>query len=193
MLAELLEKAGERDFLRAVAEAVLQLLMETDVEGVIGAGRYERSGERTTWRNGYRDRTLDARLGALQIFVCSARSLHTFQWVDFATTGECLRAGPFSFLLNQLLSSLALWSCGRRVSVVQAQRQIHRAFKPHWSGSQSFMTSWIALVSPLRADPKLATRSRRHGHTGRPVTREPARRCGRSPKRSRPSRGRSRW
>src|SRR5512133_2550180 len=65
VLAELLGKAGDGDFLRAVAEAVLQLLMESDVEGVIGAGRYERSGERTTWRNGYRDRTLDPRLGAL--------------------------------------------------------------------------------------------------------------------------------
>jgi transposase-like protein len=59
VLADLLEKAGEGDFLRAVAEAVLQLLMETDVEGLIGAGRYERSGERITCRNGYRDRTLD--------------------------------------------------------------------------------------------------------------------------------------
>ena len=39
VLAELLEKAGESDFLRAVAEAVLQLLTETDVEGLIGAGR----------------------------------------------------------------------------------------------------------------------------------------------------------
>jgi hypothetical protein len=64
-LAELLEKAGEGDFPRAVAEAVLQLLMEIDVEGLIGAGRYERNGERTTWRNGHRDRTL-TRLGALQ-------------------------------------------------------------------------------------------------------------------------------
>src|SRR5215469_3725185 len=34
VLAELREKAGEGDFLRAVAEAVLQLLMETDVEGL---------------------------------------------------------------------------------------------------------------------------------------------------------------
>src|SRR6187549_2116347 len=64
-LAELLQKANDGDFLRAVAEAVLQLLMESDVEGMIGAGRYERSGERTTWRNGYRDRTLDTRLGSL--------------------------------------------------------------------------------------------------------------------------------
>ena len=73
VLAELLEKAGESDFLRAVAEAVLQLLMESDVEGLIGAGRYERSGERTTWRNGYRDRTLDTRLGALQLRIPKLR------------------------------------------------------------------------------------------------------------------------
>ena len=77
VLAELLEKAGESDFLRAVAEAVLQLLMETDVEGLIGAGRYERSGERTTWRNGYRDRTLDTRLGALQLRIPSCGRVAT--------------------------------------------------------------------------------------------------------------------
>jgi hypothetical protein len=41
-LAELLAKAGDGDFLCSVAEAVVQLLMETDVEGLIGAGRHER-------------------------------------------------------------------------------------------------------------------------------------------------------
>ena len=66
-LAELLAKAGEGDFLRSMAGAVVQLLMETDVEGMIGAGRHERSGERQTYRNGYRDRTLDTRLGSLQL------------------------------------------------------------------------------------------------------------------------------
>ena len=45
-LAELLAKAGDGDFLRSVAEAVVQLLMETDVEGLIGAGRHERTAER---------------------------------------------------------------------------------------------------------------------------------------------------
>jgi putative transposase len=44
VMAELLEKAGEGDFLRAVAEAVRQLLMASDVEGLIGAGRREGSG-----------------------------------------------------------------------------------------------------------------------------------------------------
>ena len=50
-LAELLAKAGDGDFLRSVAEAVMQLLMETDVDGMIGAGRHERSSDRVTYRN----------------------------------------------------------------------------------------------------------------------------------------------
>lgn len=56
-------KTGDGDFLRVIAESVLQIIMEADVEGLVGAGRHERSGERTTWRNGYRDRALDTRLG----------------------------------------------------------------------------------------------------------------------------------
>ena len=45
-LAELLQKAVERDFLRAVAEVVLQILMEADVEGLIRAA-HERSPGKT--------------------------------------------------------------------------------------------------------------------------------------------------
>jgi putative transposase len=44
-LIELLQKSGDSDFLRAVAEAVLQILMEADVEGLIGAGRHERTAD----------------------------------------------------------------------------------------------------------------------------------------------------
>jgi putative transposase len=72
-LAELLAKSGEADFLRSVAEAVLQMLMEADVEGLIGAARHERTGDRLTYRNGFRDRTLDTRLGALQLRIPKLR------------------------------------------------------------------------------------------------------------------------
>ena len=37
------------------------------MEGRIGAGRRERSGERAAWRDGHRERTLDARLGPLEL------------------------------------------------------------------------------------------------------------------------------
>jgi hypothetical protein len=72
-LAELLQKAGDGDSLRSVAEAVLQLLMESDVEGLIGAARHERSAERMNRRNGYRERALDTRLGTLQLRVPKLR------------------------------------------------------------------------------------------------------------------------
>ena len=73
-LAELLAKAGDQDFLRAVAESVLQLIMEADVEGLIGAGRFERSADRATWRNGYRERSLDTRLGTLNLKIPKLRT-----------------------------------------------------------------------------------------------------------------------
>jgi hypothetical protein len=72
-LIELLQKQDDGDFLRAVAEAVLQLLMEHDVEGFVGAGRYERGEGRLTWRNGYRDRELKTRLGVLNLRVPKLR------------------------------------------------------------------------------------------------------------------------
>src|SRR3981081_2113260 len=72
-LAELLQKSGDGDFLRSVAEAVLQILMETDVEGLIGAGRHERTGDRLNYRNGYRDRPLDTRLGPLSLRIPKLR------------------------------------------------------------------------------------------------------------------------
>lgn len=51
-LSELLAKHDQGELLRSIAEAVLQLIMEADVDGLLGAGRHERSGERTIWRNG---------------------------------------------------------------------------------------------------------------------------------------------
>src|SRR5919112_2923579 len=72
-LAELLAKSGDADFLRSVAEAVLQMPMEADVEGLIGAGRHERTGERLNRRNGFRDRALDTRLGTLRLRIPKLR------------------------------------------------------------------------------------------------------------------------
>ena len=88
-LAELLQKAGEGDFLRAVAEAVVQLLMEAEVEGLVGAGRHERSPERLNWRNGYRERALDTRLGTLQLRVPKLRQGSYFPpFLEPRKTGE---------------------------------------------------------------------------------------------------------
>ena len=49
------------------AEAVVQLIIEADVEGQIGARRHERTGERLPHRNGFRARRLDTWQGLLAL------------------------------------------------------------------------------------------------------------------------------
>ena len=71
-LHQMRERGGE-DLLKDLAEAVLQKLMDFDVDNLIGAGRYERSDGRTTQRNGYRPRDLETRLGTLELKIPKLR------------------------------------------------------------------------------------------------------------------------
>ncbi len=45
------------DRIRSITEALYQELIDAEAAGVIGAGKYERTGVRTTQRNGARSRT----------------------------------------------------------------------------------------------------------------------------------------
>ena len=60
-LAELLAKTGNGDFLRRVADAVVQLPMEADVDGMIGADHHQCTLDQASYRHGYRDRSLKIR------------------------------------------------------------------------------------------------------------------------------------
>ena len=63
-LQELLDKSGaDIDFLREALRVLTQELIELEVSRQIGAERHERSAERVTYRNGYRDRAWDTRVG----------------------------------------------------------------------------------------------------------------------------------
>src|SRR5262245_45192066 len=65
-LLEYLRKVGlglEPDFVREAIRVRSEALMEREVSHKAGAARYERSGERTTSRNGYRLRTRATRVG----------------------------------------------------------------------------------------------------------------------------------
>ena len=61
------------DVLRETSQWVIQQLIEADVTEEIGAGHYERSEERKTYRNGSRPRTLETRLGELEIEIPKLR------------------------------------------------------------------------------------------------------------------------
>lgn len=73
-LQELLRKRGvKEDFLREGVRVLAQALMEIEVAEQIGAARHERSAERTTYRNGYREREWDTRVGTLELKIPKLR------------------------------------------------------------------------------------------------------------------------
>ena len=63
-LVELLQEEQQRRLPASRGGGGAANLMEADVEGLIGAGRHERTGDRLNYRNGYRERSLDTRLGS---------------------------------------------------------------------------------------------------------------------------------
>jgi hypothetical protein len=72
-LQKLLEKACDADLLREMLGHASQRLMELEVEGLYGAGPGERSPERITQRNGYRDRSWETRAGTVDLRIPKLR------------------------------------------------------------------------------------------------------------------------
>jgi transposase-like protein len=57
------------DVLREGVRVLAQALMEAEVSSRIGGERYERTEERSAYRNGYRTRTWDTRVGTLELAI----------------------------------------------------------------------------------------------------------------------------
>jgi hypothetical protein len=75
-LAEYLRNTGieaDSDFLREGIARLIQLLMEMEVSERIGAEKYERSESRQEYRNGYRDRIWETRVGEIQLQIPKLR------------------------------------------------------------------------------------------------------------------------
>ncbi len=73
-LIDVARQCGDRDLLRQLAETALAKLVEFEVAGLVGAGRRERSEGRATHRNGYRERTLETRMGTLELEIPKLRN-----------------------------------------------------------------------------------------------------------------------
>lgn len=71
-IGKLLEEQ-DGDVLREGIRVLSQALMETEVAGLIGAERHERTGDRTAYRNGSRVRTWDTRMGTIELAIPKVR------------------------------------------------------------------------------------------------------------------------
>lgn len=65
--------ASAEDPLRTMAEMITDFVMEAEVTAKVGAGPHERSEERLTQRNGFRERRWDTRLGSLSLRIPKVR------------------------------------------------------------------------------------------------------------------------
>lgn len=61
------------DFLREMLELLVNGLMGAEVSSLIGAEPYERSPDRSTWRNGTRSRQWDTRVGSIELAIPKLR------------------------------------------------------------------------------------------------------------------------
>jgi putative transposase len=96
-LSELLGalKAGEFDErIRTSLEWILQQLIEAEASAVIGAGRYERSEDRLTQRNGHRPRLLSTPAGDVELSIPKLREGAFFpSLLELDLTSEWPEAG----------------------------------------------------------------------------------------------------
>ena len=73
---ELLRKqsqGGEFDFVREAVLTMAQAFIEAEVQARVGADKHERTEERKTYRNGYRTRDWDTRVGTLELRIPKLR------------------------------------------------------------------------------------------------------------------------
>jgi len=63
----------DADFLRQGVELLSNLLMEAEVEHKVGAKKHERTGKRSNYRNGYRKRSWETRVGEVELAVPKLR------------------------------------------------------------------------------------------------------------------------
>ena len=72
-LQALLEKSSDTDLLREMIGFAAHRLMELEVENLTGAAHGERSTDRITQRNGYRDRDWETRAGTVELRIPKLR------------------------------------------------------------------------------------------------------------------------
>src|ERR671934_1416458 len=120
---------------------LLSELMDAEVSAQLGAGRYERSGERTTQRHGYRTRPWATRLGTLELAIPKLRQGSYFpSWLEprrraeqalVAVVAEAYVQGVSTRKVEALVQSLGIAGLSksevsRLCSVLDEQAEIFR-------------------------------------------------------------------
>jgi putative transposase len=166
---------------RDLVRFVLQELVEAEASSVIGAARYERSGDRLTERNGHRSKTLATEGGDVEIAIPKLSKgsyfpsfLEPRRRIDqalYAVVMEAYVKGVSTRQLDDLVAALGVTSgisrsevsrtCSRLDEAVEAfrSRRLHHARFPY-----VYLDATVGHEAPIDRvggkDPPVACRSR---------------------------------
>ena len=143
---------GQAGGLRRVVEAVVQAAMSEEVQRHLGAGHHERSAGRTGHRNGYKPRTVQTRVGELQLAVPQVRGCDPYH--------------PSMFARWQRSERALLVACSEMYFQGVSTRNVREVLSAMCDGEVSAMT--VSRVAAEVDEKVAAFRDRRLGHTAWP-------------------------
>ena len=96
----LLENRSET--FKKLLESALNSVLQAESEEQLSAGRYQRSDERTDYRNGSRDRELNTRIGRITLHVPRHRNVpfRTLVFENYSRSEAALIAGMAEMVVN---------------------------------------------------------------------------------------------
>ena len=89
---EEMQGCAEGDFLQGMLQHMMQYMMEVGVDAHVGAGRHERTAKRKGHRNGYKPRSLNTRMGKMDLQVPQVRGMEPYSPRFFAKWQRSERA-----------------------------------------------------------------------------------------------------
>jgi putative transposase len=164
---KLIETASSaEDPLRAMAEMIADFVMDAEVTAKVGAEPHARSPERTTQRNGFRDRRWDTRLGTLELKVPKVREggyVPSFiehrkrsEQALVSVIQEAVVAGVSTRKIENVLGELGIAgvSAGQVSQLCSALDEKVRQFRERRLGESRYV--WVdALYEKVREDERV--------------------------------------
>jgi putative transposase len=138
VLGEALAEASP-DLMRHLLQTMINALLSADVDAVVGAEWGRPSPDRVTYRNGYRHRDLDTRVGTIDVAVPKLRSGTYFpEWLMerrkrseaalITVIADCYLAGVSTRRMDKLVKTLGIHSLSKsQVSRMAADLDEHVA------------------------------------------------------------------
>ncbi|WP_443208826.1 IS256 family transposase, partial [Rhodococcus rhodochrous] len=123
LLGEALAEASP-DLMRTLLQTIINALLSADADAVVGAEWGQRSSERTTRRNGYRHRSLDTRVGTVDVAIPKLRTGTYFpEWLLerrkraesalITVVADCYLAGVSTRRMDKLVKTLGIDSLSK--------------------------------------------------------------------------------